>query len=713
MKRFALLLSFLAAISVAAQADCNDEAWEELVEAARRRPRPVIFYNDGDDLCAPLKSSGTAEMAAEYLSRRAPGVTVYPNSAVFFTFNYEFMPENSVLKALYKLRAAGLDDVQLQLDYAHKHGAEFFADYRFNDVHDDKDRPDNPYPLMVDFKRQHPELLFGSWDKVPPVGTWSYLDFDAPAVREYVLGELRTVVEKYDIDGLNLDFGREPSIFRTVAFGNDATTPQLELMTAWMTEVRAMLTTIGKKRGRPILLSVRVPDSIGYCRAIGIDLEKWLEKGLVDILVTGVNFRFEPWGYSAALAKKYHRPFYASIDYPEFHPINVTSPLTRLTPASFAGRTAAALAAGADGILYFNIMSAGGMKTKVTPKEKLAQATKIYHLTDRWLYKPERHLKDGSRFCSMPLFHPREPKDWQDTTAHEFVLEYSGSKYSNPDDLVYALAEGWVTPDDGLVITSNGKEWKLVGRKMTSLVYAVPEGALTEGPNRIRFQLKPGARAQLSDFGVVREPNPQHKTLADIIGADVRRIDEIVYRAADGKLPPSNVWGSTYAAGNVKLIKDGQTLLHLENPDQPNRWQSFGLSKLDAAALGDHVLIRCRVRMARAPQPPATGFFCLGANVLHQGRVYNFATYFLADNHISTDGKQPIFELNDVTKLHVYEFDIDTAKARVTVSQDGKNVGSWPLFPAPSSSPGGFFGDGAYRVEGAADLDFIEFKRVK
>ena len=705
-------IMMFAALCLAA-AGCASLGWEQGCEEARNRPRPIIFYNDGDDLGAPLKSTDKTAMAAEYLARRAPGITVHPAAAVFFTVNYEFKPENSVLKALWQLRAAGLDDVHLQLDYARSHGVEFFADYRFNDVHDDLDRPDKPFPWMADFKRRHPELLFGSWDKLPPVGTWSYLDFDAPAVREYVFGELRMIAEKYDIDGLNIDFGREPSIFRTVAYGDDATSSQLDLMTAWMTEVKEMLDAIGHKRGHPIMLSVRVPDSVGYCRAIGIDLEKWLQKGLVDLLVTGVNFRFNPWGYSAKLAQKYHRPFYASIDYPEFHPINVESPLTRLASASFAGRAATALAAGADGILYFNVMSEGGMRAKVTPEAKLAQSPKLYHLTDRWLYKPERHLKEGSRFCSMPLFHPREPKEWHDTAVHEFVLEYSGEKYKSPDDLVYALAEGWVTPDDGLVITSNGKEWPLVGRKMTCLIYAVPDGALKEGPNRIKFQLKPDATAQLSDFGVRCEPNPGKLTPADLVKKEARSIDSIAYRAADGKLP-SVQWASTYGAENVKLIRDGKMLLRLENSDRPNRWQVFSIAdKLDAAALGDHVLIRCRVRMARSPQKPATGFFCLGANLLHRGRVYVFAAYFLADNQISTTNNQPSFKLDYVTQMHDYAFDVDAANALVTVSQDGRKIGSWSLLPAPSSSPGGFFGDGASRVEGAADLDFIEFRQIK
>ena len=622
------------------------------------------------------------------------------------------MPENDVLKALYQLRKAGLDDVQIQLDYARKNGVEFFADYRFNDVHDTLDRPDKPYPLTVDFKHKHPETLFGAWDKLPPYGLWSSLDFESPLVREYVLGELRTIAEKYDIDGLNIDFGREPSFFRTVSYGTDATQSQLDLMTGWMGEVRAMLTDIGKRRGRPILLAVRVPDSVGYCRAVGLDLEKWLEKGFIDLLVTGVNFRFNPWNYSAELAKKYNRPFYASVDHPEFHPINVTSPLTRLSTPTYAGRASCALAAGADGILYFNVMYPSQMKERITPAPCLASSPKIYHFTDRYLYKPERHLKDGSRFMTMPTFHPREPKHWSDTTKHEFVLEYSGEKYNPQDSIVYALAEGRVTPEDGLVVTSNGKEWKFVGRKMTSIVYEVPEGALETGANKVTLQLKPGARAQLSDFGVRSEPNPKKMTLLDLLQSDVKKVDRYFYRADSGVLP-GGVWRSSYKQGKAKLIKDGsETLLHLENVDR-DIYQGFSIAnQREVIGLGNHVIIRCRVRMAAAPQKPEVGFFCFGVSLFNRGSIVPVALYILADNTLVTKFDDTVLKVDDVTKLHDYEFDVNAAAGTVTAKQDGRMLGSFRIPPQPSFDPSCFFGDCAKRIAGAADLAWIEFKRV-
>ena len=709
--KFAMSLLFLAAATCLAAAEFTPEAWEAKCEAARRRPRPVIVYNDGDDLIEPLQKSGPA-MVDEYLARRAAGITAPPASSLFFSMIYMVVRNPNYTPALKQFEDAGMDAVQVQLDHARKHGVEFFADYRINDVHDEKERPDKPHPLYPQFKREHPEVLFGTWDKPTPYGLWSSLDFDKPLVREHVMGELRSIAEKYDIDGLNIDFGREPSLFRTVGEGDDATQAQRDLMTAWMKEVRAMLTEIGKRRGRPLLLAVRVPDSVGYCRAVGIDLEAWLKDGVVDLLITGVNFRFNPWGYSAALAKKYDRPFYASVDYPEFRHINVTSQLTRLATATYAGRATCALAAGADGIFYFNVMGASGIKAKITPVSKLASVPKIYHFTDRYLYKPERHLKDGSRFCTMPTFHPHEPKAWSDTAPHEFVLEYSGDKFKSPGDLVYGLVEGIVTPADGLVVTSNGKEWKFVGHKITCLVYEIPEGALKEGANRVTLHLKPGAQAQLADFGVRSEPNPKRLTLAEILKTDVHKTDCIAYSAASGKLPGKE-WNSTYRQGNATLVPSPEPLLHLENADR-YIYQEFNFDgNRDAViGLGNHVIIRCRVRMTRAPQPPATGFFALGVSLFDRGSFVFFSVHFRADNMMFSYSDKGTFAIDDVTKFHDYEFDVNAATGVALAKQDGRPVGKIRIMPQLNTPIRCFFGDSAGQVEGAADLAYVEFKKL-
>ncbi len=62
-------------------------------------------------------------------------------------------------------------------------------------------------------------------------------------------------------------------------------------MTALLRRIRTMTEQIGFKRKRPLLIAIRIPDSVGYCRALGINLIQWLEEDLVDIITGGGYFK--------------------------------------------------------------------------------------------------------------------------------------------------------------------------------------------------------------------------------------------------------------------------------------------------------------------------------------------------------------------------------------------------------------------------------------
>ena len=51
--------------------------------------------------------------------------------------------------------------------------------------------------------------------------------------------------------------------------------------------IRRRLEYHGKKRGRPILLAVRVPDTPERALAIGLDVQTWVSSGWVDLLIAG------------------------------------------------------------------------------------------------------------------------------------------------------------------------------------------------------------------------------------------------------------------------------------------------------------------------------------------------------------------------------------------------------------------------------------------
>ena len=61
-------------------------------------------------------------------------------------------------------------------------------------------------------------------------------------------------------------------------------------MTGLVRDVRARMRAVSADRGRRLLLGVRVPPGIADCNRVGLDVVRWLEEGLVDIVVVGGGF---------------------------------------------------------------------------------------------------------------------------------------------------------------------------------------------------------------------------------------------------------------------------------------------------------------------------------------------------------------------------------------------------------------------------------------
>ena len=164
---------------------------------------------------------------------------------------------------------------------------------------------------------------------------------------------IEEVCERYDVDGVELDYLRHPVLFSSVMQGRAAAGTEVAIMTSFMVRIRKRMDEIAARRNRPLLLAVRVPDTIGLSKRIGLDVETWLERDLVDLLFIGGGYA--PFSLSVAdIAKVAHRH-----DVPVYPCIN-WGPLRDLTSeAEFSqgARSLAAkwLSAGADGVYLWNL----------------------------------------------------------------------------------------------------------------------------------------------------------------------------------------------------------------------------------------------------------------------------------------------------------------------------------------------------------------------
>jgi hypothetical protein len=232
-----------------------------------------------------------------------------------------------VITNLRGLVAAGHDPVGLVVERAKAKGLEVFITFRLNEIHDVQ----NPDSLIVSrFWRDHPEWRVGQHGdemlplfkeiiggrpdhKVHPiVATWfpGALNFAIPQVRARRLAELRECCERYPVEGLDLDFQRFP-----IYFPQDEGSENVETMTAWMREVRAMTREVGQKRGRPLLLSARVLAKPEQNLGIGLDPFAWAKEELLDFVVVSHYLRNDfPLPVAEFRKRIPNVPIYASIE---------------------------------------------------------------------------------------------------------------------------------------------------------------------------------------------------------------------------------------------------------------------------------------------------------------------------------------------------------------------------------------------------------------
>jgi hypothetical protein len=301
----------------------------------------------------------------------------------------------------------GTDPLEVSCKFAHENGFEFFWSNRMNDTHDEAHRPGNPHINWSKFKENHPEYLFGTIGERFPHGRWSAVDFSHQEIRDLCVKYYREVCENYDVDGVELDFLRHLYLFENVARGDTASQEQLDMLTSLVSQIRKVTETTGIKKGGPILVLVRVPDSYRYCRSVGIDLEKWMQLGLVDIVVGSDYFRLNPWEHMIPDCHKYGVKYYAGLSEPR---VNKEHPdLKRLQNSVYRARAAAAWNAGVDGLYVFNEYNTRSRYLREIGKpDKLRGTNNLYFVTDR-NGNPDAYLKNGRSFASIPVLTPVNP----------------------------------------------------------------------------------------------------------------------------------------------------------------------------------------------------------------------------------------------------------------------------------------------------------------
>jgi len=174
------------------------------------------------------------------------------------------------------LHEKGLDPYAIWIARAREKGISPWISMRMNDIHE---VPDTTSYIHSSFWVKNPQF----W-RVPNDPSGGYmvraLDFGHPEVRAYTMDFLKELLERYDPDGIELDWMRFGWHFKD---GEEAA--GAEILTQFMRQARELAREWGEKRGHTIQVAARVPAHPDAAKGLGMDGVRWAKEGLVDLLV--------------------------------------------------------------------------------------------------------------------------------------------------------------------------------------------------------------------------------------------------------------------------------------------------------------------------------------------------------------------------------------------------------------------------------------------
>jgi hypothetical protein len=386
-------------------------------DEAKHRQRRIIVNNDGND---SFEAPYTPE---RFLESRTAGLADTHVDTVFYCSGipmlyahrskiaermgvgkHQDVPGKEWVGPLDEL---GTDSLEIVSDWCRRNNREVFWSMRMNDRHDSSNQWTY---LITDWKREHPELLMGTQEDGLPAhfergkGSWSFMRYDRPEVRDIVFRLFEEVCNNYDVDGIELDFWRHPAFFIEPLEGKPVPQDKMDEMTELVRRIRRMTEEVGIRKGKPILVAIRIPDSLDYCRAMGLDVGRWLDEDLVDLATGADYFKLEPWEEFARMGEKYDIPVYACFEARRLRGSKDVD--VEVDIQVWRGEAYNAWKAGIDGIYLMNRFDPHDPMLNELGDPKLLETlprtdqTSYYHPDAT--FKPQDFVPDGLKYLKRP-----------------------------------------------------------------------------------------------------------------------------------------------------------------------------------------------------------------------------------------------------------------------------------------------------------------------
>ena len=283
------------------------------------------------------------------------------------------------------------------------------------------------------------------------------LDYAHPDVRDHFRKLIVELLDRYDPDGVELDFMREPYLFS--AGEEKAGAKQL---TQWLGEIRRMVDAAAVRRGHPIRLGVRVPSHPQTALGLGLNVPAWSKAGLVDLVVACPRWQtlhfdipLRQWrellGDKVSLAGGLET---------RYQPAPSVGFVRAVSPEHAAGAAVAVWSAGADALYLFNhfqnshpgwapdvyrrTLQAFGSASELSRLPRLHAVTLRDVVVPGERYRPPLPASGARIALALPL-GPRPPDNW----SGEVIIAAGNDR---PSVRINGVPAQWREASEGLQI---------------------------------------------------------------------------------------------------------------------------------------------------------------------------------------------------------------------------------------------------------------------
>lgn len=274
---------------------------------------------------------------------------------------HRFLPGDCAadnLPAYKKFVERDIDMMSIIIDETRKRGMKAYWHHRFCEVDLNVDENAPFYE-----KRDCPQWTQNTWGRV----MWNLASSE---LRTFKLDYIRKILEKYDFDGVCIDFLRH---LPCLPVGEQW--EYRECATEFMRGVRRIANTSHPN----IKIGAKLPENGRSCRVDGFDVEKWSDEGLVDFIVAGSRSISSDVGWYKSVTEGKGIEIYPCWD--TWHSSDASH---WQDDAFYRGVFANWIAQGADGVVGFNYTA--------TPQEVLKP-----FLDDKDTFKKTRLFSDFIR----------------------------------------------------------------------------------------------------------------------------------------------------------------------------------------------------------------------------------------------------------------------------------------------------------------------------